>query len=262
MAESTIRFEDGAVYEEMMGRWSRPVGDQFLDWLAPDLGLAWVDVGCGNGAFTRRIVANCAPARVDAIDPSPAQIQHAQVHAAAPGVAYRQGDAMALPFADGTYDVATMALVLFFVPQPARGVAEMVRVVRPGGTVAAYMWDMYNGGFPWEPLVAELRALGHMPPRPPSVEASRPEVMAALWADAGLDDIEVRGIEVTRTFESFDAWWKIALTSPSTAAVIQQFDANTLAELRSRVRDRLPTDVAGRVTPRARANAIKGQLPG
>ncbi len=261
MSDSTIKFDDGAVYEEMMGRWSRPVGDQFLAWLGLAQGLEWVDVGCGNGAFTQRLVTHAAPARVEAIDPSPAQIRHATAHAAAANVSYREGDAMALPYPDRSFDAATMALVLFFVPEPTRGLAEMVRVVRPGGTVAAYMWDMYGGGFPWEPLGAELRAQGHAPPRPPSVEVSRPDVMTALWKDAGLVDVELRSFEVTRTFESFDAWWNVGLTGPSTAAATRELDARALATLKERVRARLPADVAGRVTPRARAHAIKGRVP-
>ena len=70
MTDQPIRFDDGAAYEQMMGLWSRTAGDVFLDWLAPRSGLSWIDVGCGNGAFTELIVARCAPAEVHGIDPS------------------------------------------------------------------------------------------------------------------------------------------------------------------------------------------------
>jgi ubiquinone/menaquinone biosynthesis C-methylase UbiE len=148
VAEFKIRFYDGAAYERMMGVWSRLAGDIFLDWLAPPSGLRWVDIGCGNGAFTELIVERCAPAEIQGIDPSQAQLAFARTRPAACVADFEQGDAMALPFPEHRFDVAVMALVLFFVPDPAKGVAEMVRVVRPGGTITAYLWDLPGGGFP------------------------------------------------------------------------------------------------------------------
>jgi ubiquinone/menaquinone biosynthesis C-methylase UbiE len=140
MAEKIVRFDDGAAYERMMGFWSRHVGEDFLDWLNLPTGLKCVDVGCGNGAFTELLVERCRPAEVQGIDPSPQQIEFARKRHAAKIAEFRQGDAMALPFPDERFDAATMALVIFFVPQPAKGVAEMARVVRRGGVVAAYAW--------------------------------------------------------------------------------------------------------------------------
>ena len=146
MAEQQIRFDDGAAYERMMGIWSRFAGDIFLDWLAPRPGLRWIDIGCGNGAFTELLVERCAPAEVQGIDPSEGQLAFARTRPAARVAEFRQGDAMALPFSDGRFDAAVMALVIFFVPDPPKGVAEMARVVCPGGTVATYAWDMLGGG--------------------------------------------------------------------------------------------------------------------
>src|SRR5262245_17128133 len=129
MAEQTIRFEDGAAYERMMGVWSQLAGQVFLDWLRPAPGLQWVDVGCGNGAFTELIVERCAPVEVQGIDPSEAQLAFARTRPASLVAEFRQGDAMALPFPADRFDAAVMALVLVFVPEPAKGVAEMLRVV-------------------------------------------------------------------------------------------------------------------------------------
>src|SRR5258708_30081199 len=167
---SSLHFDDGAAYERMMGVWSQLVGEASLDWLKPAQGLRWIDVGCGNGAFTELIVSRCAPSGVEGIDPSEGQLAFARTRPGARGAAFQQGDAMALPFASGSFDAAVMALVLVFVPDPAQGVAELVRVVRPGGTVATYMWDMLGGGFPLDPIIAEMRAMGLSPTRPPCME--------------------------------------------------------------------------------------------
>lgn len=119
MDEHKIKFEDGAAYERMMGGWSRIAGITFLDWVAPGKGLRWIDVGCGNGAFTQLITERCAPAEVDGVDPSDGQISFARTRS--PNARFKQGDAMALPFGDKSFDIATMALVIFFVPEPSKG---------------------------------------------------------------------------------------------------------------------------------------------
>src|SRR5215471_17776524 len=173
MPEAQIRYEDGAGYERYMGDWSRRVGAVFLDWLAPSPGLKWIDVGCGNGAFTQLLIERCAPAEVHGIDPSEGQLAFARARPQARMAQFGKGDAMALPFPDQRFDAAVMALVIFFVPDPVKGVAEMTRVVRPGGTVAAYVWDILEAGAPHEPVHAELRHMGMRPMLPPSAPVSR-----------------------------------------------------------------------------------------
>jgi SAM-dependent methyltransferase len=256
-----IRFEDGAAYERYMGKWSQLAGERFLDWLAPAAGLRWLDVGCGNGAFTEMLVERCAPLSVDGIDPSEAQLAYARTRPAARVAHFRQGDAMALPFADDTFDAAVMPLVIFFVPEPAKGVAEMVRVVRNGGTVAAYAWDLLDGGgFPYEALRGEMRELGVPGPLPPSPDASRVDVMQRLWAAAGLEAVDTREIEVQRTFADFDDYWTTVRGGPSVSARLAAMPADDLALLNARMRTRLPADAAGRITYGARANAIHGRV--
>jgi ubiquinone/menaquinone biosynthesis C-methylase UbiE len=126
MSEPQIKFDDGAAYEQFMGVWSHAAGKVFLDWLKPATGLHWLDVGCGNGAFTQMIIEHCDPDKVAGIDPSDGQLAFARSRPHAERAEYRQGDAMALPYADQSFDAAVMALVIFFVPEPERGVAEMV----------------------------------------------------------------------------------------------------------------------------------------
>src|SRR5882724_1674521 len=187
MVTEQIRFDDGAAYERYMGKWSQLAGKTFLDWLAPKSGLRWLDVGCGNGAFTEMLVELCAPVSAQGIDPSEGQLAFARTRPASRIAQFRQGDAMALPFPDDTFDAAVMPLVIFFVPDPAKGVAEMARVICPGGTVTACAWDMSGGGFPYEALQAEMRGLGVAVPVPPSPGASRIDAMRDLWTGAGLN---------------------------------------------------------------------------
>lgn len=260
MAE--LRFDDGAAYEQMMGVWSRAVGEVFLDWLKPGQGLRWIDVGCGSGAFTELIVARCAPLEVQGIDPSEGQLAFARARPGAHGAVFQTGDAMALPFPAASFDVAVMALVLVFVPDAAKSVAELARVVRPGGLVATYMWDMLGGGFPLDPILIEMHAMGLSLTRPPHMEVSSLAALQGFWSAAGLLEIETREIKVQRTFADFDEFWNVETKAPSTAPVIAAMPAADVAELMQRVKARLPADANGRITYSARAHAISGRKPG
>jgi len=168
---------------------------------------------------------------------------------------------MAQPFSDDTFDAAVMPLVIFFVPDPAKGVAEMARVVRPGGLVAAYSWDMSGGGFPYEAVHGEMRGLGVAVPVPPSPGASRIDAMGDLWTVAGLDAVETREITVQRTFADFDDYWTTILKGPSVGRKLAAMASEDLALLEARIRARLPADATGRITYGARANAVKGRVP-
>ena len=262
MAETQIRFEDGLSYEQYMGDWSRRVGTGFIDWLALPSSLKWIDVGCGNGAFTELIVERCAPNEVRGIDPSEAQLDFARKRPAARLAKFDHGDAMALPFPANSFDVAIMALVIFFVPDPAKGVAEMTRVVRPGGMVAAYAWDILGGGFTLEPLRIEMRAMGLEPVDPPSIEACRIEAMRDLWTGAGLEAVETREITVQRTFSNFEEFWQITISgAPSLRPTLAAMSPPDTELFKTRVRTRLSSDPAGRITYESRANAVKGRVP-
>ncbi len=243
-----------------MGIWSALAGEIFLDWLALPKNLSWIDVGCGNGAFTEQIIKHNAPSVVEGIDPSEGQIAYATTRAATAMARFRMGDSMALPFADDSFDAAVMALVIFFVPDPAKGVAEMARVVRPAGTVAAYAWDMEGGGFPLRFILDELRVMGFSPARPPSSDASRRDAMQKLWTDAGFEGIETRRIEVTRTYTGFDDFWDSATGSASMGPTLAAMTPAQLANLKARVRSHLTEEAGGRVTMAACANAVKGRV--
>ena len=256
-----IKFDDGAGYEQYMGKWSRLVADTFLEWMAPAPHLRWLDVGCGNGAFTETIAAHCAPSHIDGVDPSEAQLEFARTRMPSRLAAFHRGDAMALPFPDASFDVAVMPLVIFFVPDPARGVAEMRRVLHHGGIAAAYAWDMEGGGFPYQGLQHEIQELGIAVPQAPSREASRLDVMHTLWTGAGLRNVETRTFTVERTFDSFDDYWTTVLKGPSVSGQLKALRPGVTAALKATMQRYLPADGSGRITYSARANAVKGAVP-
>ncbi len=260
MNTDQIRFNDGAAYERYMGKWSQLVGETFLDWLDPAPGLRWLDVGCGNGAFTEMLIERCAPASVHGIDPSEPQLAFARTRPASGHAQFRQADAMALPFPGDTFDVAVMPLVIFFVPDPVKGVAEMVRVVRPGGVVAAYAWDMPGGGFPYETLQVAIRELGIDVPVPPSRDVSRIDAMLELWTAAGLQGVDAREITVRRTFDNFSDYWATILGGASVGARLAAMSAEDIDLLKTRMQQRLPVGADGRITYDSRANAVQGHV--
>jgi ubiquinone/menaquinone biosynthesis C-methylase UbiE len=262
MTEAGAMFSDGKIYERMMGRWSKLVGRDFLKWLDAPQNLKWIEVGCGNGAFTEELIAYCAPLEVTAVDPSEGQLSFARTRLGAKLAQFRQADAQALPFPDRSFDAAAMALVITFIPNPAKAVAEMARVVRPGGTIATYMWDTLGGGVPLSPLGTAFKAMGKEYARVSS-EASRREVMQDLWQQAGLQAIETRQIRIPVTYSSFEDFCESNLVPIGPAGqVLKAMSASEMTELKDRLRAILPIAADSRIAYEAFANAVKGKVPG
>jgi ubiquinone/menaquinone biosynthesis C-methylase UbiE len=261
MANDQITFDDGEAYEDFMGQWSLLAGNAFIDWLHPTPGMRWADVGCGNGAFSELLARRCAAGEIVGLDPSEEQLAFARTRLAGEAVRFERGDAMALPWADASFDAAVMALVIFFVPEPARGVAEMARVVRPGGGVCAYAWDILGGGFPWSAVQEEMGRMGQPPLWPPSVEAARLQALRRSWQDAGLVDVETHEIHVQRRFADFEAFWTAARKGPRMMPRLSQMGRGAGDELKARVRARLPAAADGSITCGATANAVRGRRP-
>jgi ubiquinone/menaquinone biosynthesis C-methylase UbiE len=263
MSDAAQLFADGKAYERLMGRWSRLAGDLFLDWLEPPKGLRWLDVGCGNGAFTEAVIARAAPAAMTAVDLSEGQLAYARQRPGAKLAQFRLGDAQALQFADASFDVAAMALVIVFVPDPAKAVAEMARVTRPGGSVATYMWDIEGGGMPLRPIYVAMRSLGLTVPSQVATAASRQDSLQTMWDAAGLRSAATHVIRITVTYADFDDFWN-SNTAPVGVAgnAVNKLSPAERERLRAHLREQLPADRNGRISYEAFANAIKGRVPG
>ncbi|MFT5439234.1 MAG: ubiquinone/menaquinone biosynthesis C-methylase UbiE [Alphaproteobacteria bacterium] len=261
MATTPPVFTDGEAYERMMGRWSRLAGETFLDWIAPARGLRWLDVGCGNGAFTELLVERCSTSAVTGIDPSEGQLDYARSRLDANDVDFRQGDALALPFEDNEFDAAAMALAINFVPDPSKAVAEMVRVVEPGGLIATYMWDVLGGGFTMEPLRKALKEID-IPTPIPGAEVVRIENLERLWNEAELNDVATRRVDITVTYADFEDFWIANTSIPNSVSnAIAKLAPADGEKLKERLRETLSTDADGRISYGACANAVKGRVP-
>lgn len=261
MAEQQISYTDGAAYERTVGKWSQLAGDAFLDWLAPSPDLNWIDVGCGNGAFTELLAERCAPRAITGIDPAEAQLAYGRSRPAGLVAQFHKGDAMSLLFPDASFDAAVMALVIFFIPDPAKGVAEMVRVVKPGGVVAAYAWDMMNGGFPFNAMQVQMREMGIPPTFPPNASVSRIEALRGFWTAAGLSSVETNEYTVQRSYDDFDDLWATSTLTSSVAPKFKTMPPADVEALKARMQACSLADASGRITCSARVTAVKGRVP-
>lgn len=261
MADSTTVFNAADDYERFMGRWSRAIGEKFLDWLAPPADARWLDVGCGTGAFSELIAKRCAPSTLAGIDPSPEQIAYARQHF--PRFRFEVAGADKMPFGDGAFDVVASALVIHFIPDRRQAFAEMKRVLASGGHVAGYTWkrEGLKEFAAYAPMIDGLAAIGEEPPHSTPVEESSIAGMRAALEAAGFVDAAAIEIAVTQTFQDFDEYWEIQ-TIPFHRAgkAVQALDEARRARLREHLRSKLPA-ADGTITYAATAIAGKARKP-
>lgn len=263
MDETQSYFTDGAAYERLMRRWSRAAGEVFLAWLAVPPGKRWLDVGCGTGVFTELVLDRCAPRHVSAVDPAEDQIAYARTKPVTKRIDFHLGDAQSLPFADGEFDVAAMALVITFIPDPAKAVAEMRRVVKPGGTLGTYVWDFLGKGYTQQPLREAVEAMGVAVPRLPGHQNSRLDSLSGFFTAAGLEEVSTRTIEIEVSYPNFEEYW--AAQTGFANSIVQHIRKMTEADverLKAYQREHVPRDRSGRIAYMAWANAVKGRVPG
>jgi SAM-dependent methyltransferase len=182
-----------------------------------------------------------------------------------PGVSiadFRVADAQNLPLTDSSFDVAAMALVITFLPDPGKAVAEMRPVVRPGGWVASYMWDIPGGGVPVHPIYVAMESMGIASGRPAYSAASARDAMQRFWQEAELDSVETRTISISTVYSNFDDFWDSnAVPIGPQGKIIAGMTASAKEELRVHLRDQLPVAPDGRIVYQAFANAVKGRVP-
>jgi SAM-dependent methyltransferase len=263
MAIRTDVWGSGAAYEPYVGRWSRLLAREFLAWLGVPTGRRWLDVGCGTGALSQTILDCAAPSEVVGVDPSAGYIEYARAQLPDETVRFEVGDARALPYEGGEFDAAVSGLMLNFVPEPDRAAAEMGRVVRDGGTVAAYVWD-YAGKMElmrhfWDAAV-ELN--------PDAIELDegrrfplcRPEPLTELFQGSGLEGVEVRAIDIPTVFRDFDDYWSPFLGGQGPApGYAMSLSEDRRAALRERIRSGLPIASDASIHLIARAWAVRGR---
>jgi ubiquinone/menaquinone biosynthesis C-methylase UbiE len=260
------RWTSGIDYEGYVGRWSRLVAAEFLSWLDAPPGGRWLDVGSGTGALTECILASTAPASVLGVEPSAGFVEHARAHVPDPRARFETGSADAVPLPDDAVDLAVAGLVLNFVPDLAAGLAELARVVVPGGTIAGYVWD-YAGRMElmkrfWDAAV-ELDPAAASATESSRFRIAAPDPLRAAFEEAGLTAVEVRPIDVPTVFRDFDDYWSPFLSGVAPApGYAMGLAEDRRTELRERLRSTLPTEPDGSIRLVARAWAVRGRTPG
>jgi SAM-dependent methyltransferase len=256
-------WESGDAYEPYVGRWSRLVARRFIDWLDPEPGERWLDVGCGTGALTETILRTASPASVRGIDPSREFVSFARARIDDERAEFVAEDAQGISGEAGRFDYTVSGLVLNFVPDPARALGEMGRVTRAGGWVAAYVWDYSEG---MEMMRYFWDAATELDPRAASLDEGsrftlcRPDPLRSLWDEAALSEVTVVPIEINTVFREFDDYWTPFLggqgPAPSYTVALGEPSREALRNLLLR---RLPTGNDGSIDLRARAWGVRGR---
>jgi SAM-dependent methyltransferase len=262
MKASDDRWLAGDAYEAYMGRWSRALARRFVEWLHPSTGADWLDVGCGTGALVSAICDSCEPASVVACDPSEPFIAHARQNFADARASFVVAGAEALPRREGGFDAIVSALVLNFLPNAEQAVTSMRERLRPGGFVAACVWDYAEGMEFLRHFWDEAAALD---PRASLLDEGRrftlcrPETLASSFLAAGLVQVETAPLEVPTEFADFEDYWTPFLRGTGPApSYVASLDPVSRDSLKKRLRQRLHAAADGRILLRARAWAVRG----
>jgi SAM-dependent methyltransferase len=244
-------------YDRFMGRYSVQLAAQMADLAGVAPGQRVVDVGCGTGLLTAELVSRAGAANVAAVDPSQPFVD--SVRARYPGMDVREAPAEELPFAADSFDAALAQLVVHFMSDPVRGISEMSRVTRSGGTVAACVWDHHGGQGPLAAFWDAVHELGLETADESSLPGVREGHLVELFEAAGLRSVEASVLTVKLEHPTFDNWWEpYTLGVGPAGQVVVTLDDGQRAVLREICRRRLPEPP---FTVRARAWAARGYAP-
>lgn len=228
-------------YEQLMGRWSRRLATGFIDFAGVAPGERILDVGCGTGSLTFELAKYADLTEIQAIDFSPVFVEAAKQRNTDPRIVFQQADATALPFGDETFDRALALLVLHFVPEAGKAVAEMRRVVRPGGVVAAVVWDHYGGMPGFRMMVDTVAALSESGRQMRSRFCFQPMVqpgeMKQSFIDQGLTEITETQLTIRMDYENFDDYWAPIAAGEGPLGRYMTLDATEKTRVEAAVRD-------------------------
>lgn len=267
MAQSSRHdaWQAGDNYDAYMGRWSRQVAPLFLDWLGMPDNLDWLEIGCGTGALSAAILRQCRPKSLIALDPSEGFVSSARENVPDGCARFQVGDAQALDLESGSRDVVVSGLVLNFVPEKEKAIAEMKRVARPGGTVGFYVWDYPGGGV--EFMRAFWDAATALDPGAVDLAEHKrfpyctPDGLADLVSRAGLRPGECTPIVVDTVFRDFEDYWHpFTLGTGPAPGYCMSLDPESRRRLRERLRDTLPRHENGSIPLKAKAWAVKAKV--
>jgi len=259
-------WQAGDSYEAYMGRWSRKIAPRFLDWFGVPSGCEWLDVGCGTGALSTAVLAQCEPRSLVSIDPSEAFVATARARLPDARAAFRVGDAQALPVEDGSRDVIVSALVLNFVPDRAKALAEARRVARRGGAIGFYVWDYPGDGVEflrefWTAALALDQGAAQLS-EDRRFPFCTPDNLACLASDGGLRGVQVAAIEVPTVFKDFDDFWQpFTLGVGPAPGYCMALAPEARQQLKEKLRKRLAPNTESPISLTARAWALKAAAP-
>lgn len=252
-------------YELRIGRWSRLVGRKFLDWLAPVPGLDWLDVGCGSGALSDAVLEHSAPKSLVGIDPQEGVASDRDAAHSDPRADFRCIDAQDMPFDNDAFDMAVSGLVINFIENQPKALSEMKRVLRPGGLVAAYVWDFAGRMELFSIYWGAARALDPGAAKYDHGELyplCKPEPLRALFATAGFENVEISEIEIAMPYGDFNDFWQpLLIGSGGIPDYARSLSADALAAFEAKVRGAVPARPDGGFTLKGRAWAVRGQVP-
>jgi SAM-dependent methyltransferase len=240
-----VSFDVAAeAYDGFMGRYSRLLSPQFVELASVRAGQRALDVGCGTGALTGELVARLGADRVIAADPSESFV--AATRERYPGVDVRRAPAEELPFADGAVDVSVAQLVVHFMTDPVAGLAEMRRVTRPGGVVAACVWDHGGRQGPLRLFWETARELDPGIDDESRLAGTREGHLDELFAAAGCRDVEGSALTIRVEHPTFDAWWEPFTRGVGPAgAYLARLDDGRRTALREACRRAVPSEPFG-----------------
>lgn len=251
-------------YENYMGRWSQKVAPLFLQWLDAPTDSSWVDIGCGTGGLTELIARTCKPSSVLGVDTAEGFIEVARLRVN--NAEFRVGSAGNLGLPNDSIDYAVSGLVLNFVPDPNAAIEEMVSVVRPGGSVALYVWD-YAGHMQIMRYFFDTAILfdSHSADFDDGIKAPicRPLALKAVFASTGLTNVSVHALDITTPFDNFDDYWDPFLGGAGSAPkYCVSLEESVRNKIKLAIKEKLPTGPEGEILLAARAWAVKGIVPG